>query len=190
MSVAFWSEALKSGKQCEVQPPEGYVLNLQQAALVDGKKGQTTVVKAETLSITGDKISVVLCTLRPETCDQFGFQLVFGFDVPVGFSIEGPGTVHLAGYYQPGPESMDDEDDEDMYDMDDDEEDDEDDGEDDDEEVDVKKAAQYKQIAASSKAAAAEEDDDDDEDEDDDEDDDDDDDDGVDAAFIKVIAVL
>lgn len=34
MSVAFWSIELKSSKPAEVQPPEGYVLNVSQCALV------------------------------------------------------------------------------------------------------------------------------------------------------------
>jgi hypothetical protein len=44
--------------------------------------------------------------------------LVFGYDVPVKFSVVGPcsaASVHLTGYFQPGPDddNSDDEDDED-----------------------------------------------------------------------------
>jgi len=37
MSIAFWSVELKKGKPVEVQPPEGYVLNLQNAAVTGGE---------------------------------------------------------------------------------------------------------------------------------------------------------
>ena len=71
MSVAFWSAVVKVGKSCEVQPPDGYVLNLQQAALVDHEAKGSVVLKAHSVSIEGDKIEAVLGTLRPSTCDQF-----------------------------------------------------------------------------------------------------------------------
>ena len=58
MSVAFWSVDVTSKKAVEVQPPEGYVLNLQLAALSSGK--EKTVVKASTLAIEG----ILDCMLR------------------------------------------------------------------------------------------------------------------------------
>lgn len=72
MSIAFWSAVVKVGKVVEVQPPEGYVLNLQQAALVghDAANG-SIVVKAHSVSLEGDKVDAVLGTLRPITSDQF-----------------------------------------------------------------------------------------------------------------------
>ena len=121
MSVAFWSVDIKKGKPQEVQPPEGYVLNVQQAALVgDGP----VIVRAKSTSIEGDVLNPVLCTLKSQF-PQTNLQLVFGFDVPIEFTAEGNGTVSLSGYFQPGPESFsdDDDDDLDMYDLDDDEED-------------------------------------------------------------------
>lgn len=42
--------------------------------------------------------------------------MVFGYDVPVKFSIEGAcktASVHLSGYFQPGPDDDDEDDDED-----------------------------------------------------------------------------
>lgn len=71
MSVAFWSAVVKVGKPVEVQPPEGYVLNLQQAALVDHDAKGFMVIKAHSVSIEGNKIDAVLGTLRPITSDQF-----------------------------------------------------------------------------------------------------------------------
>ena len=101
MSVAFWSVKLTNNKAVEVQPPEGYVLNVQNAAMVG--EG-SVVVKLTTTSVEGDKIDAVICTLRSKTTDQVGMSLVFGYDVPVSFVSEGKGEVYLSGYYQPGPE--------------------------------------------------------------------------------------
>ena len=71
MSIAFWSAIVKVGKPVEVQPPEGYVLNLQQAALVGHDANGSMVVKAHSISIEGNDIDAVLGTLRPITSDQF-----------------------------------------------------------------------------------------------------------------------
>lgn len=73
MSVAFWSGVVKVGKPCEVQPPEGYVLNIQQVALAcegEGAKGHM-MLKAKTQAIDGEELEAILGTLRPITQDQF-----------------------------------------------------------------------------------------------------------------------
>ena len=86
----------------------------------------------------------VLCSLS-KSIPQTSLQLVFGFDVPVEFSVDGNGTVSLSGYYQPGPESLSDDDSEmDMYDFD---------GEDDDSEDEAERAATYKKMIENSKDA-------------------------------------
>ena len=51
MSVAFWSAEVSKGKPVEVQPPEGYVLNLQQAAITSDKDNASAIVKAKTTAI-------------------------------------------------------------------------------------------------------------------------------------------
>lgn len=104
MSVAFWSATVTSKSPVEVQPPEGFVLNLQQAALVGAKKDSSAVLKVSTVAIEGDAIDAVIGTLRPVTADQINLSLVFGYDVPATFTITGEGSVHLSGYYQPGPD--------------------------------------------------------------------------------------
>lgn len=141
MSVAFWSTELVSNKPFETQPPEGYVLNLQQIALVT-EKNDVKRVFVKTLSVeTGEEMDCCLCTLRGGSVEQISVSIVFGYDAPVTFYVtgEGKGKVYLSGYLQPGPElDMDDEDDEDMEGFpgeddedDDEEEDDEEDDEDD-----------------------------------------------------------
>lgn len=99
----------------EVQPPEGYVLNLQQAALVvEGEAKGSMQLKVQTIAIDGEEIKSVLGTLRANAVDQFSMALVFGYDVPVKFSAEGNlkgGSIHISGYFQPGPDEDDDDDD-------------------------------------------------------------------------------
>lgn len=105
MSVAFWSVVLENGKSVEVQPPEGFVLNLQGATLVTNAKQGSQLVKVDTVSIEGDKLEAVVAVLRPNTAEQANLNLVFGDDVPITFSSSGEakGKVYLLGYFQPGP---------------------------------------------------------------------------------------
>lgn len=100
-----------------MQPPEGYVLNLQQAALTNCTNSNgSMVVKVKTISVEGEDNEAVLCTLRTPSAEQTNLNLVFGFDVPATFTVSGDakGTVYLSGYYQPAPD-LDDEDDEENY---------------------------------------------------------------------------
>lgn len=189
MSVAFWSAKLSGGKPVEVQPPEGYVLNVQQAAITG--EGHA-VIKVKTVSVEGDNIEAVIATLRAKTTDQVNLSLVFGYDVPVSFVAEGKADVYLSGYYQPGPEEEgDDEDDENDYDS---EEDDEEGSEDDDEEANIRNAeAAIAKLGAARKAlkdAPAEDSEDDSEDDDSEEDSEDDsEEEKIDSAFVaKMVA--
>jgi hypothetical protein len=70
MSLAFWSIAVTSEKPVEVQPPEGYVLNIQQAALENGKNNEAVLLKAETVSIEDEVLAPILGTLRSGAVDQ------------------------------------------------------------------------------------------------------------------------
>jgi cell division septation protein DedD len=190
MSVAFWSIELKVGKPVVVQPPEGYVLNVQLAALSGEGTGSGSVVRVETLAIEGETLNSVLCTLRPKTAEQCNVNLIFGYDVNATFSVTGDAknSVFLNGYYQPAPEDGD-EDEDDFS-----EGDEEDDNEEESEEEEAPKlvkpsakptgaaaAAPAKKEAAPAKKMVVEEDSgsDDDSDELDEED-------SVDEAFIKV----
>lgn len=111
MSIAFWSIKVVSNKPVEFQPPEGYVVNVQQIALANGKDKASYVVSVDTLAIEGDKLSAVLGTLRTGGVEQFNVNLVFGYDVPAKFSVastDNNGAVYLSGYYQPAPEDGED----------------------------------------------------------------------------------
>ncbi len=102
-SIAFWSAKVNVNNPCDVQPPEGFVLNVQQAALSENVEG-AMILKVSTVSIQGEDLEAVIGTLRPIHSDQITLNLVFGHDVPVTFSISGnsEGFVHLNGYFQPG----------------------------------------------------------------------------------------
>lgn len=118
MSVAFWTCELKAGKPFDFQPPEGYVLNVQQAALVaDNKECLRVFVETDSI-FDGNKVKSCLCTLRGEATEQCSVAIVFGYDAEVVFSVEGKGKgkVYLSGYLQPGPELDGEEDDYDSYD--------------------------------------------------------------------------
>lgn len=102
MAVAFWSVKLTTQGPVNVQPPEGYVLNVQQVALIGGKEKSSYKVKAETQAIEGGDLESFLGTLKANTCDQFSCSLVFGYDVATKFSLvsddkEGKAAVYLSG---------------------------------------------------------------------------------------------
>lgn len=213
MSVAFWSVAVKSGEKLEVQPPEGYVLNVQQVALAGEGSGKVSL-KVETESIEGEPIDAVLCSLKGNAVEQVSLALVFGYDVPVKLYTTGDAkyVLHVSGYYQPAPEDFDeDDDDEEDDDEDDDDEglvtkaetlkalaaaggeDDEEDDDDDEEEDDAETAAFIKKMIAKNASAGAgkkggddEEDDDEDDEDDEDEEDDEDDEEEDDAPPAKM----
>lgn len=70
MSLAFWAIQVTNEKPVEVQPPEGYVLNIQQVAIEGGVEKSAVVVKAETVSIEDEELICVIGTLRPTVTDQ------------------------------------------------------------------------------------------------------------------------
>lgn len=179
MSIAFWSVKLTNDSPAEVQPPEGYVLNVQTAALTDAKNANgSQVIKIKTVAVEGGELEAVIGTLRPKTSEQISMNMCLGFDVPATFSIAGDakGTVYLSGYYQPGPDMDSDGDDE--------ESDEEEDDEEDDQALEALKAKinakMNEKIPAKDKIVVEGDDDDDESD-----DDDDDGEDEVDAEFIK-----
>ena len=176
MSVAFWSTELKKGgAPSEVQPPEGYVLNVQNAAII-GSDGKALNLFAKTQDIEGNEMDVLLTTLRGTAgSDQCQLSLVFGYDVPVKFYVKGDAkgaSMHVSGYFQPGPEEDEPDSDEEGMDYgefmdgmegmqeggDSDDMDSDDSG--DDEEDDEEKAALYKAMAAGAESGSDSEDDD------------------------------
>ena len=140
MSLAFVSFELRLDKPVVPLIPDGYVMNISQAALamdkMDDSKGYLQVY-VKTKSIEGDDINALLGTLRAGQTEQCVLNLVFGEDVEITFCVKGSakGSVHLSGYYQPGPEDHDDEDEDERHMQD---KDDYDSSDDDDDEMDEK----------------------------------------------------
>lgn len=90
----------------------GYVMNLQNAAVCNAKESVNLFACSD--AISGDKIKALLCVLSSKI-PQTQLSLVFGYDVPVSFRVEGcsKAEVHITGYYQPiGDSDSEDSDDE------------------------------------------------------------------------------
>lgn len=86
-------------------------MNLQNVAVCNVK--DTVSLFACTDAISGDKIKALLAVLSSKN-PQTQLSLVFGYDVPISFRVEGctKAEVHISGYYQPTGESDDESDDE------------------------------------------------------------------------------
>lgn len=83
-------------------------MNLQNVAVCNVKESVSLFACSD--AISGDKIKALLCVLSPKI-PQTQLSLVFGYDVPVAFRVEGDSKaeVHITGYYQPIGDSDDDE---------------------------------------------------------------------------------
>ena len=87
-------------------------MNLQNAAVCNAKESVNLFACSD--AISGDKIKALLCVLSSKI-PQTQLSLVFGYDVPVSFRVEGcsKAEVHITGYYQPiGDSDSEDSDDE------------------------------------------------------------------------------
>lgn len=100
---------MSKGDKQKVDVPEGFVLNLQNVALESASPKASLKLFVSTTSVEGEAVTVLLCTLRAGGVEQCPMQLVFGSDVPTSLSVKGDAgaTMHLSGYYQPGPIDMD-----------------------------------------------------------------------------------
>lgn len=88
----------------EVRPGKPYGLNLDssrgrlrisQATLGDGKSGSKSTVRCS----VGNSSPVSLCTLLPNVSETCHLELEFDEDKEVIFSVLGPRSIHLTGYY-------------------------------------------------------------------------------------------
>ena len=144
---------------------------LSSITLIAPRTGKAAQVFATTANIEGEEMKTLITTLRSGKTDQCQLSLVFGFDVPVQFSMggdENKASVFLSGYFQPGPD-----DDEDMGDEEDEYGEYGEEGEDvDDSEDDEDRAALYKQLAMGMGGGLHNDDSDDDEDSEEDSEDD------------------
>ncbi|OVA07683.1 hypothetical protein BVC80_1827g40 [Macleaya cordata] len=71
-------------------------LHISRATLAIGHCAQRCVV----LCSVGGKPPIILCSLRPETNESCPLDLEFKEDDDVLFSVHGPQSVHLTGFYR------------------------------------------------------------------------------------------
>lgn len=92
-------------------------MNLNNVAVCNAK--DTVNFFACTDAISGDKVKALLAVLSSKI-PQTQLSLVFGYDVPVSFRVEGcsKAEVHISGYYQPIGESDDEDSDDEGDDFD------------------------------------------------------------------------
>ena len=114
MSLSFFSLILTPGQPEKALAPEGYCLNLTSFTLVsDSKSLKKVYVKCCTGDISGEMVDTVLGVMRPNSAENLTTTLVFGWDMPLVFSIDcftdkkeaiknlEEVQVHVQGYYQP-----------------------------------------------------------------------------------------
>ena len=122
MAIAFVSFELRLDKPVVPMIPEGYVMNICQAALAmdkEGDKGYLQIFIKTQSMVSGDDLNALIGTLRAGQTEQFATNLVFGDDFEITFSVKGTakGSVHLSGYYQPGLQDEEEDDDEEQTSM-------------------------------------------------------------------------
>ncbi|KAK8618146.1 hypothetical protein V6N13_116016 [Hibiscus sabdariffa] len=92
--MAFWGTEVKPGKPF-THPPLNGRLHLSQATLGMGDGVQKSIVQCN----VGNRMPVFLCSLFPDKAECCQLNLEFDESDEVVFSVIGPRTVHLTGYY-------------------------------------------------------------------------------------------
>ncbi|KAJ6420357.1 hypothetical protein OIU84_030300 [Salix udensis] len=95
--MAFWVE-VRPGKPFVHAPNNGRRLHISQATLGTGSSMKNSVVQCN----VGNSSPVFLCSLFPEKTEISQLHLEFEETVEVVFSVIGPRSVHLTGYYLGG----------------------------------------------------------------------------------------
>ncbi|XP_068669837.1 peptidyl-prolyl cis-trans isomerase FKBP53-like isoform X2 [Aristolochia californica] len=111
--MAFWGVEIKSGKPYVHRFDEALGrLHVSQATLGFGSSTKKSVVQCS----LGDNSPVLLCALLPEKVESCSLSLEFEEEEEVNFSVDGPRSVHLTGFYF-GPDNAvnQDSDDSDSY---------------------------------------------------------------------------
>ncbi|XVE74294.1 hypothetical protein DITRI_Ditri12bG0005200 [Diplodiscus trichospermus] len=94
--MAFWGTEVKPGRPF-THSPLSRRLHLSQATLGMGSSTHKTIVQCN----VGNKRAVYVCCLFPEKAECCQLNLEFDESDEVVFSVIGPRTVHLTGYYLP-----------------------------------------------------------------------------------------
>ncbi|XP_042457217.1 peptidyl-prolyl cis-trans isomerase FKBP53-like [Zingiber officinale] len=94
--MAFWGVEVKPGKPyTHVHDQARGRLRIGQATLGNGKATTKSVVQCN----VGKKSPVLLCSLIPDKTEACPLELEFEEEGEVVFSVIGPRSVHLSGYY-------------------------------------------------------------------------------------------
>ncbi|XP_074588831.1 peptidyl-prolyl cis-trans isomerase FKBP53 [Curcuma longa] len=94
--MAFWGVEVKPGKPyTHVHEQARGRLRISQATLGNGKAATKSVVQCN----VGKKSPVLLCSLIPDKTEACPLELEFEEEGEVVFSVIGPRSVHLSGYY-------------------------------------------------------------------------------------------
>ncbi|XP_057855638.2 peptidyl-prolyl cis-trans isomerase FKBP53 [Cryptomeria japonica] len=103
--MAFWGVEVKSGKPVTLNyDSEKGRLHLTQATLGLGSFGQRSVVQCN----VGDRPGVLLCSLSSGKTEACSLNLQLEEEEEVTFSVLGPISIHLTGYYMsPNRERLD-----------------------------------------------------------------------------------
>lgn len=98
--MAFWGVEVKCGKPVTLNcDGEKGRLRLSQATL--GFSSTSPIKKSVVQCNVGDRPGVLLCSLLPGRKETCSLNLIFNEDEEVVFSVLGPSSVHLTGYYMP-----------------------------------------------------------------------------------------
>ncbi|KAL2939036.1 Peptidyl-prolyl cis-trans isomerase FKBP53 [Bienertia sinuspersici] len=94
--MAFWGVEIKSGKPFTLSPDKSCGrLRISQATLGVGSSNNKCLVQCN----VGKKTPVMLCCLLPDKTESCPLELEFEEAEEVTFSVVGPRTVYLTGYF-------------------------------------------------------------------------------------------
>uniref|UniRef100_A0A1D1ZF84 peptidylprolyl isomerase n=1 Tax=Anthurium amnicola TaxID=1678845 RepID=A0A1D1ZF84_9ARAE len=94
--MAFWGLEVKPGKPyTHIHDGSRGALRLSQATLGDGTATKRSVLQCN----VGNKSPVLLCSLLPDRAESCCLDLQFEESEEVIFSVVGPRSVHVAGYF-------------------------------------------------------------------------------------------
>lgn len=94
--MAFWGVEVKPGKpyQHRYDEEQGR-LRLSQATLGDGSSTKKSILQCN----VGDKSPIFLCSLLPNKIETSPLNVEFEEDDEVTFSVIGPSSIHLSGFF-------------------------------------------------------------------------------------------
>ncbi|ESQ47345.1 hypothetical protein EUTSA_v10027735mg [Eutrema salsugineum] len=93
--MAFWGVEVKPGKPFTLKATETRRLHLSQATLGLGNATTRSILQCN----VGNKSPLFLCVLSPEKVDSCQLNIEFEEADEVVFSVIGPRSVHLTGYF-------------------------------------------------------------------------------------------